>query len=324
MKRAILGRANTTRYSTANHVEFHKLGSGICVKYAAVIGAQPLIDSYGAAMIRESDIFKWIRRSEFTEKKVKADHRRDGVCVGLTGLVRVNLRHFDPPVQDAAVHVDNLLSGYGHVTEMGYDAETAAIDSIVARLRSADYEPAAQLLGLMPWVDHLEAANNEFKEYVDDTAQEEISRPDIAPKEARRQSDAALHRITDRVEALITLDGEAPFAGFVAEYNTLVRHYNTLVHEHYGRLHARTDIAPAELAPVAPQPFAGKPVYVVPEVTMRTVATDGTETVTELVFSRDFTVAYQNNFQPGTATLTIQGIGQYKGEIVTRFNIVRG
>ncbi|MDR2472028.1 MAG: DUF6261 family protein [Tannerella sp.] len=324
MKRTILELANMTRYSTANHIEFHKLGYGICVKYATVIGAQPLIDDYGAAVIREGEIFNWVRCSAFTDKKVKSDHRRDGVYLGITGIARVNLRHFDPQVQDAALHIDNLLSGYGDVPNMGYDAETAAIESVIIRLRSEGYASAVQLLGLTPWINELETVNNEFKKYVDDTAQEEINRPNIAPKEARHHSESALRLIIDRIEALITLNGEASFAGFIAEYNTLVKHYNTLVREHYGRIHARTDIATAEIAPIAPQPFTGRPVFVIPDVSLRTVANDGTETVTELVFSRDFTIAFTNNFQPGTATLTVQGIGKYKGEVITTFNIVRG
>jgi hypothetical protein len=38
-------------------------------------------------------------------------------------------------------------------------------------------------------------------------------------------------------------------------------------------------------------------------------------------FSEDFTVSYKNNVAPGTATLTISGIGKYTGEIITTFKI---
>ena len=323
MKRTILRKPDTVHYSNPNHVEFHKKALGTCVKFATVIGSPLLISSYEAAVMKESSIFKWIRRSEFTEKKVKADHKRDGAYFGVTGMVRVNLRHFDPQVQDAAVHVDCLLSDYGEVAGLNYDAETATIDSVISRLRSEGYAPAVQLLGLTPWINYLELANNEFKEYVDDATQEEIDRPDTTLKEARRQSDAALWPITDRVEALVILEGEAPFVAFIEEYNTQVKHYNTLIHEHYGRLHARTDITPAVIVPIASQPFTGHPVFVIPEVSLYDIAPDGSEKVIELVFSRDFTVSYKNNLRPGTATLVIQGIGHYKGELVTTFNIVR-
>jgi hypothetical protein len=48
---------------------------------------------------------------------------------------------------------------------------------------------------------------------------------------------------------------------------------------------------------------------------------DGIAQFIELIFTEDFTMSCKNNIKPGTATLRIQGIGKYKGEIVTTFNI---
>jgi hypothetical protein len=93
------------------------------------------------------------------------------------------------------------------------------------------------------------------------------------------------------------------------------------VNEHYGRLHVRTDISPAIIDEIPPQAATGLPVYVIPVLHLRLTNSDGMEEVTVLNFSVDFTVAYKNNVLPGTATLIAQGIGKYKGEIVTTFNI---
>lgn len=41
-----------------------------------------------------------------------------------------------------------------------------------------------------------------------------------------------------------------------------------------------------------------------------------------LLLDRDFTVTYKNNNKIGTATATIKGIGDYKGSITVKFNIV--
>ncbi|MDR2816302.1 MAG: hypothetical protein LBB62_06330, partial [Proteiniphilum sp.] len=77
----------------------------------------------------------------------------------------------------------------------------------------------------------------------------------------------------------------------------------------------------ATIAPIAVQPYTGKPVYVIPRISIRQTAKAGTEKTVELRFSEDFTVAYKNNVAPGTATLVIMGIGKYAGELVTTFNI---
>jgi hypothetical protein len=308
-------------YLNANHVEFHRLALETYRKHSAVIDAPAMIDNYQTALTQESNVFTAIRRSEFTKKKATVDRQRDKVYTGMLGMVRANLKNFDPQICDAAERVNNLLSSYNAVTKAGYDAETADIDSIVNRLRGNAYTSAVELLGLTSWVDELEALNMQFKTYADNTVQEAIDRPDISPKDARRQSDEAHRQIADRVEAMITLNGETALTAltaFIEEYNTLVKHYNTLLNEHYGRIHAQMDISSAIIAPVAPQPFTGKPVFVIPEVSLRS----GSEQVVELVFNSDFTVGYKNNISPGTATLTIKGIGKYNGETVTTFNIV--
>ena len=321
MRKTILRRPDTGRYSNANHLEFSKLASGIFVKYASEINDQPLIDDHGAAVTQEGEVFNWMRRSEFTEKKTVVDRNRDEVYMGITGTVRVNLNHFSPEMKNAAVHVDNLLSSYGYLPEMNYDAETAAIDTLVTRLRSEAYVQSVQLLGLATWVNELDTLNTRFKTYADDTSKEEMNRPHVSSKEARVRSDNALWLITNRVESLVSLNGTTTFVAFIEEFNTLVKHYNTLLHEHRGRIHARTDISNAVISLITPQTETGKPVFVIPDVSLHDTAPDGSAKVTELVFATDFSVAYANNVKPGTATLTITGTGKYKGEIVTTFNI---
>jgi hypothetical protein len=70
------------------------------------------------------------------------------------------------------------------------------------------------------------------------------------------------------------------------------------------------------------QPFTGKPVFVLPTVTLVVKQKDGTEKTVVLEFTKDFTVAYENNVDVGTATLHITGIGKYVGTLTTTFNIV--
>jgi hypothetical protein len=309
------------RYNNPDHVTFNKVVSGICNKYAQIIGDEGLVTAYAAKVQQEDNVFKWIRKSDFTAKKAEADHARDKTSLSLIQMVRVNLRHFDPAIRDAAVHVNNLLENYGEFRKANYDAETAAIDSIVTRLKSPGYSTAVDFLKLTLWVDKLEAENTLFKSFASDASEEKIDRPAISTVVARRETDDSLHPIINRVTSLINLNGPEAYVAFVEEFNTEVKHYNTLVNEHYGRLHARFDIATAIIGVIAPQPATGKPLFVIPEVSLRSNK-DGVDETVELVFSVDFTVAYKNNVTPGTATLTITGIGKYKGQVVTTFNII--
>ncbi|MDR2425165.1 MAG: DUF6261 family protein [Prevotellaceae bacterium] len=321
MDKKVFSKAELGRFQNAEHSEFHRLSLAICMKYASKISAPPLIDRYSAAVTQEIAVFKAIRRSEYTEKKLEVDAKRDAAYIGLISSVRVNRKSFDQGVRDAADHVYVLLDSYGAVTRMGYDAETAAIDSIVSRLQGEAYAHSVSMLGVSAWVSKLNELNAEFKILVDERAQEEAAIPNIKQKDARLETDISLKHIIERVEARITLGELTDYENFAGEYNVLVKHYNTLVHEHYGRTHIRTDIAPAIITPVGEQKYTGKPVFVIPEVRLKTLAEDGTDVFIELVFSVDFTVAYKNNISRGTATLTINGIGKYKGELTTTFNI---
>jgi hypothetical protein len=323
MPRAILflKKPDLTHFSTGDHIEYHKTAYSECEEAAAVINAPDLLANYFEKVQQEDSTYKYIRSSEFTAKKFETDHARDRVFNGISGFVDLNLKHFDPAIRDNALHLHNLIVNYGDLTNEGYDAETADIDSIITRLKSPAYSPAVQNLGLTAWVAELENLNTLFKSYVEDATMEQVAKPSVAARVARRETDNALRNITTRVTSLINLNGPDQYVAFVEKFNVTVNHYNTLVHEHYGRLHAKTDITAAAVATIDVQPYSGKPVYVIPTVSIVKTAKDGSTTVVELVFSEDFTVNYKNNAAPGTATLVITGIGKYTGQIVTTFNI---
>jgi hypothetical protein len=310
------------KYNNADHVEFHEISYVILNRNKAVIAAQDLITAYQTKVTQETQVLNWIRSSEFTAKKAQTDHERDTILAGIIGILHSYEKHFDSAVRDNAKHILNLVNNYHNVAHTDYDAETASLDNLITRLKSSAYLPAVQNLQLLPWVTELTRLNTLFKTYAANVEQEEVVKPAIHPKAARKETDEALRKITNRITALIEINGPNNYKTVVTEFNVHVNHYNTLVHEHYGRLHARTDISQGEVATIPDQPYTGKPTYVIPSVKVHKKAKDGTITVVDLIFSVDFTVGYKNNLAPGTATLIISGIGQYVGEIVTTFNIV--
>jgi hypothetical protein len=254
---------------------------------------------------------------------MEANNSCDKLYIHIGELVRFNLKNFNPSLRDNALHINNLLKGYGDVPHLDYDAETAAITSIVTRLRSSAYLPAVTNLGLVPWINELDTQNNLFKSYAAEAEKERVNRPDITPRASRNETDIAQRAIIDRATAMIIMNGEANYVAFADEFNTLTNHYNTLVHEHYGRLHARTDISHADVDTIADQPFDGEPVYVIPKVSVTVTDRGGNTKTVKLVFAVDFTVSYEDNTTPGTAKLFIRGIGRYVGEQIVSFNIKR-
>jgi hypothetical protein len=264
-----------------------------------------------------------VHKSEFTAKKAEADHARDHAEKGIEAVVRNDLTHFDPVVRTHAQHLHMLLETFKNATRVDYDGETTIIDNILTHLQSLAYAPDVQALGLTPWVNELHAQNELFKGYVDDASQQQTDKPKTPPRVARHATDETLRKITDLVTALVIFNGTDEYDGFVEEFNTLVNHYNTLLHEHYGRIHARIDIALGVIDPIAAQQFTGMPVFVLPNVTLVVKEKDGTEKTVVLEFTKDFTVSYENNVNVGMATLHVTGIGKYVGTLTTTFSIAR-
>ena len=78
---------------------------------------------------------------------------------------------------------------------------------------------------------------------------------------------------------------------------------------------ALIDIAGVSVGEMASRTYTGK------EITQNVVVKDGDQT---LVMGTDYTVSYENNIDPGTATVIIAGIGRYAGEVVKEFTILPG
>jgi hypothetical protein len=313
----IFKKPTVSHYNNADHITFVKQSQQIFLAHASDINAPALISAFADDVVVEEDGYKWIRKSEYTEKKADMDHERDLVIKNIAGIIQISLNHFDPEIREAAKKLDILIKNYGNMTAMDYDGETAAIDSLVNRMLNPEYMYPTAQLNLMEWVNRLREMNELFKEFVDDTEAEILNKPAITQRVARINTDAAERKIIARVESLININGEGIFGLMAEQYNIIVTHYNTIVNEHYGRMHSRIDITDARIDTIPTQQYTGRPVFVIPTVT---VNRPGTEAV-EIIFTQDFTVAYRNNVDPGTATIIITGTGRYKGEALTTFNI---
>jgi hypothetical protein len=311
-----------SRYINVDHSAFHHSIYQLCLANATVISL-PLVKEYGIKLEQEDEIRKWFEKSEYTERKKRADGDRDKSYRSMASFVRVNRKNADPVVSQYAAHIDILLQEkYAKIPGLDYEAETNEIEQMLLQLRSGEYMPAVQALGLSTWLEDLEEKNNTFKTYYQEAYQELGKKPDITLKEARKETDNALITILDRVKGLINLGLEANVLGFVKEYNRHAEHYNTLVREHYGRLHVKTDISLADFEAIPNQTYTGNPIFVIPKVSVKIKSADGNTTVVDLIFSVDFTVSYINNIEPGTARVVVKGIGKYKGRSETIFNIV--
>lgn len=90
-------------------------------------------------------------------------------------------------------------------------------------------------LGLEKWVTELAAANEAFEELMQKRYEAEAGKPQYTMKTAREEVDEAYRVIIERIDALIIVNGEEQYAGFVNNLNERIERYNNAVSRRYGR-----------------------------------------------------------------------------------------
>ncbi len=184
---------------------------GIVDDYAAYT---PLLEDEGVALVA-------ITKSATTEEIDIADKNRDFTFRGLADKVTNSLNHFNPEVREAARRVKVIFDGYGNLAPKPDDEESGFIKSLIADLRTKVPAEIATL-AIVDWIDEVERLNNVFVALEATRNLEEATRTELRMKQVRVQVDAAYKKIVKRINALIIVNGEAPYAEFVKELNARI------------------------------------------------------------------------------------------------------
>lgn len=186
--------------------------------------ALDIVDGYEAFKLKyqdEIEAYKAITKSATTEDIADADHDRDTTLRNIADLAHAALNHFDASMHSPAKVVNVVLDQYGDLTSKPYDEETGETENLIRDLRTkAGAETAT--IGLVPWINMLENQNIKFKTLEATRNSEEANRSELRMKEVRLEIDAAYRKIIKRVNALIVVNGEAPYAEFVKELNARI------------------------------------------------------------------------------------------------------
>jgi hypothetical protein len=258
----------------------------------------------------EGQLVDAVRTSEYTKELAEADHRVDRDLVGINAAVASALHHFDPAVVAAARRIEIRLKSFrGEIEKKSYEEESAAVKILLADLQDT-YAPQVATLSLGPWVTELADAQEDFERIFLLRSDRRAEQPKERLRDVRKQIDTIYRKIVERIDACTIVNGDDVTGEFVKHLNSEIAYFN----EHSHR-HAKKDIDRAVVASIPDQPYADKPVVLLPDVTY-----EGKE----LVFAHDYELSYKNNDRPGTASLTIHGKGKFKGTKTVSFNIVAG
>lgn len=199
----------------------------------ALLGIAPAWADYLLQYNNEREALDVIRKSAVTDELAEADALRDNTYKGLRDALKSAGRHFLAEKQQAAARLKVVLDHYNGMSIKPYDEETAAINSLLAEL--ANHVADLTLLGLSEWVSELQANNQAFDSLKKARYSEIASKTQLRMKETRVLSDDAYSHITERINALAIVNGEAANAAYINELNQRIASYSNLLARRKGR-----------------------------------------------------------------------------------------
>lgn len=170
-----------------------------------------------------------IRKSEHTEELVKLDDHRDMLYRGLVLRVQSELYSQQEDLQKAAQKVLLVVETYGNFTKHNYQKETVEIQNFLADLKSEEYLPSVQKIGVEQWVTWLEDANNKFHQAYTSRRDEYAAQPSFDMKNIRKELDETLKKIMQTAEALEILQPSEPLKTFIAKANASITKWNEII-----------------------------------------------------------------------------------------------
>jgi len=96
-------------------------------------------------------------------------------------------------------------------------------------------------VGIADWVAELEANNAAFDKLTKNRYDESAARTDLVLKQARLLTDAAYRTITERIDALMTVEAVEAYSDFIRKWNIVIEKYKTTVAQRYGKPTTKTE-----------------------------------------------------------------------------------
>lgn len=230
-----ISKANLGNYRNEEHFQFQTEFKGLVERYTP--GALDIEESwavYAPLFNNEEMVVNLIRKSARTSDIARADQRRDSAVRGIEYAVKAATFHFNPEKKEAAQKLEVLLDRFGAINRKSYEAQTAATMSILDDLNKS-YLSEVGALGLSEWLTELQASNEAFVVLMNERYTEIAGKPQFNMRTARKELDAAYRTITQRLEALMIVNGDEAYKAFANQLNQRVQHYNTIIARRRGR-----------------------------------------------------------------------------------------
>jgi hypothetical protein len=222
-----IGKIRLAGLRNDEHFQLHTEVKDLAGKFgtkALKVAAQ--FEAYLFAYSAEDEALKKVVKSAITADIQDADRRRDQLFRGMVDVNRALLNHFNPEVQGAAKRLKILFDTYGNLVQKPLNEETSALYNLLQDL-NGKYAADTATAMLTEWAAELGAANEAFSKLMQDRYEETALKTDLVLKHCRTNVDDAYRAIVERIDALVVVEGEDAYSGFIRHLNAVVDKYST-------------------------------------------------------------------------------------------------
>jgi len=225
------------------HTGFHAyIDEYIAESGAAVLKVEMQSDDHKLKLAIEKSVLDLVQKNTYTKRVDAADEARDKPIRGFFKVVKGMLHHFNPAIAQAAYNIDVINEKFSGVTYLANEKQTPAEESYIAALKAAMADITT--LGLTDWLTEIEATEQAFVELVKSRNNEDDGKPAINMKAARVETDNSYNAIVDRINAFITIEGDAVYTTFVTKLNNRIDQYNIAIAQRKGHTKKGDSAAP--------------------------------------------------------------------------------
>lgn len=157
-----------------------------------------------------------------------ADQLRDSSYRGILAFTKAMESYPDEAIAMIATQVKALIDKYGNPTALPQTEESGVLHNLIQDLKALPQESRTKI-AIDPWLDDLETKELAFLNAVKTRTEEESQRLVGIVKQARLQAEDNYRTVIELVNALVMVNGDAPYATFIDHVNALIDRQKTVL-----------------------------------------------------------------------------------------------
>lgn len=180
-----------------------------------------MVDSFTAAVSAYDAALKQSDKNSYTAALNEADAKADKRWSAAYAYCKAMMEHPVGSVSAVAVKVVDIFRKYGVLSTMGMDEEYGRYSNLIQDLLALSDEEVTAL-SLAEWIEAMDSAVAQVQALRTDKTKEDSTRQVGIVKDTRTAADASYKSLVQRVNALVIVNGEAPYTDFIDRVNVMI------------------------------------------------------------------------------------------------------